>query len=354
MGNSTAARIRRTALTARAPSAAAAGRLTQCVGHPLEQRRTHAPVGIERLGQEQAHGETVRQVSKPAQRVTQARGRRRSRRGSSRAPPSGCRGWSAHGPPGRARPPRRPADPAARYRHASSPSAIEPGLRLRTITPPIAWASASTPQSRVGAVGRSSVSSGSTSACWARISGWAAPRLRVPTVTTAPPETSEPVPDVVGTVTSGSAGLGDRDLESGESLERLALTELEPGGLGDDPSSIRHRWPRARRRFAHAAAPSAGDHLEGRLPPEASGTCRRSTPRSPPPPRRSPPPAPRRPPTRWSIRAPPAPPPGSPPIRRQRRSGSVGGTRTVRSRGGTPARGLHLRSTRTRDRRHAG
>ena len=28
----------------------------------------------------------------------------------------------------------------------------------------------------------------------------------MPTVTTAPPDTSEPVPDVVGTVTSGSAG----------------------------------------------------------------------------------------------------------------------------------------------------
>ena len=84
-----------------------------------------------------------------------------------------------------------------------------------------------------GAVGRSSVSSGSTRACWARISGWAAPRLRVPTVTTAPPETSDPVPEVVGTVTSGQPGRRDLDLESGESFERLALTELEPRGLGE-------------------------------------------------------------------------------------------------------------------------
>jgi len=52
------------------------------------------------------------------------------------------------------------------------------------------------------------VSSGSTSACWARISGEATPSLRPVSrsTTTAPPDTSEPVPEVVGTLTSPMRG----------------------------------------------------------------------------------------------------------------------------------------------------
>ena len=91
---------------------------------------------------------------------------------------------------------------------ASSPNATESGLPSRTVHAAIAWASASTPECAVGPGGRPSVSSGSTSACWARISPFAMPTLRSRSVSvsTDAPETSAPVPEVVGQSTSGITG----------------------------------------------------------------------------------------------------------------------------------------------------
>ena len=81
-------------------------------------------------------------------------------------------------------------------------------MRAVTTSPAIAWASASIPVYAVSFGGSPCVSTGSTSACWARSSGLAMPALTwVPSsVITAPPDTSEPVPAVVGTHTSGTDG----------------------------------------------------------------------------------------------------------------------------------------------------
>ena len=83
---------------------------------------------------------------------------------------------------------------------ASSPKATDSGDEFVTVQPPIACAMASTPECAVGAAGSPYVSSGSTSACCARMSGWPKPifRSRSVSVKTLAPETSLPVPDVVG------------------------------------------------------------------------------------------------------------------------------------------------------------
>ena len=64
------------------------------------------------------------------------------------------------------------------------------------------------PVCAVIAGGSPHVSAGSTRACWARRCGLAMPALTWvrSSVMTAPPDTSEPVPAVVGTHTSGIRG----------------------------------------------------------------------------------------------------------------------------------------------------
>ena len=110
----------------------------------------------------------------------------------------------------------------ATRRHASSPNAIESGEEFRTVQPPIAWASASIPECAVGAGGSPCVRTGSTSACWARMLGWPKPtfRSRSVSVRTLAPETSLPVPAVVGQRTSGRVGgTGVRDPPAKSSAE---------------------------------------------------------------------------------------------------------------------------------------
>ena len=120
-----------------------------------------------------------------------------------RLPQASCRRASRSEPSLKARSSERPT-----WCTASSPKATESGLPSRTVQAPMAWARASTPECAVGPGGSPSVSSGSTSACWARISPFARPTLRSRSVSvrTEAPETSEPVPEVVGQSTSGSAG----------------------------------------------------------------------------------------------------------------------------------------------------
>ena len=120
-----------------------------------------------------------------------------------RLPQESCRRASRSEPSLTARSSERPM-----WCTASSPNATESGLPSRTVQAPMACASASTPEWAVGPGGSPSVSSGSTSACCARIQPFATPTLRSRSVSvsTDAPETSEPVPDVVGQSTSGSAG----------------------------------------------------------------------------------------------------------------------------------------------------
>ena len=86
--------------------------------------------------------------------------------------------------------------------------ATESGLESDTVQPAMAWAIASTPAWEVGLAGRPCVSTGSTSAACARICGWPKPILRSSSasVSTEAPETSLPVPLVVGHSTSGMRG----------------------------------------------------------------------------------------------------------------------------------------------------
>ena len=59
----------------------------------------------------------------------------------------------------------------ATWWHASSPNATERGDEFATVHPPIACAIASTPECAVGVAGSPCVSTGSTSACCARMLG---------------------------------------------------------------------------------------------------------------------------------------------------------------------------------------
>ena len=101
---------------------------------------------------------------------------------------------------------RTSAPPASRVASSATPSPT--GVAALTTTAAIACASASIPVIAVIPGGSPQVRTGSTSACWARRSGLAMPALVwvASSVMTAPPETSEPVPAVVGTHTSGIAG----------------------------------------------------------------------------------------------------------------------------------------------------
>ena len=100
----------------------------------------------------------------------------------------------------------------ATWWQASRPNATESGDEFATVHAPIACAIASTPECAVGPGGSPCVSTGSTSACCARMFGWPKPifRSRSVSVRTLAPETSLPVPDVVGQRTSpmrGSSGV---------------------------------------------------------------------------------------------------------------------------------------------------
>ena len=96
----------------------------------------------------------------------------------------------------------------ATWWQASSPNATDSGDEFATVQAPIACAMASTPECAVGPAGSPCVSTGSTSACCARMFGWPKPifRSRSVSVRTLAPETSLPVPDVVGQRTSPMRG----------------------------------------------------------------------------------------------------------------------------------------------------
>ena len=98
------------------------------------------------------------------------------------------------------------APPASRVASSATPSPT--GVDTFTTIAAIACASASIPVMAVIDGGSPHVRTGSTRACCARRSGLAMPALVwvASSVMTAPPETSEPVPAVVGTHTSGIAG----------------------------------------------------------------------------------------------------------------------------------------------------
>ena len=174
------------------------------------------------------------------------------------------------------------ANPAATYRQASRPSATDPGLPFRTVTPPIACASASAPVSIVALRGSPRVASGSTSACCARISGDAIPSLRPVSgsVTTDPPDTSEPVPDVVGRATSGIRGSAIADppgveVGCGDALaERrpCALSHVERRPAADGNDARRAGARPAARRCRPPSPPSA------RRPASRASRCRRQAP----------------------------------------------------------------------------
>ena len=116
-----------------------------------------------------------------------------------------CRRASASAPSATAR-----ASDCATWRQASSPNATESGDEFRTVQPPIAWARASTPECAVGPAGSPCVSTGSTSACCARMFGCPKPTFRSCSVSvrTLAPETSLPVPAVVGQRTSADPRRG--------------------------------------------------------------------------------------------------------------------------------------------------
>src|SRR5204862_339553 len=84
--------------------------------------------------------------------------------------PASCRRASAFEPSATAA-----ASDSATWWHASRPNATESGDESETVQAPIACAIASTPEWDVGAGGRPWVSTGSTSACWARMFGWPNP-----------------------------------------------------------------------------------------------------------------------------------------------------------------------------------
>ncbi len=121
-------------------------------------------------------------------------------------------------------------------RIASSAIASPIGVRTRATIPAIACASASMPVWAVASGGTECVRIGSTTASWARSAGEAMPALRAArgSVMTAPPETSEPVPAVVGTATSGDDGVRERAAALGE----------EPAERTAPPARRRARpWP---------------------------------------------------------------------------------------------------------------
>ena len=84
------------------------------------------------------------------------------------------------------------------------------GVRTLATTAAIAWARASMPVLAVMVGGIEWVSRGSTRATWARRLALAMPFLRPASGsdTTEPPDTSEPVPALVGMATSATSGTG--------------------------------------------------------------------------------------------------------------------------------------------------
>jgi hypothetical protein len=98
--------------------------------------------------------------------------------------------------------------PASRTASSAMPSPM--GVRHFATMAAMAWASASMPVWAVIAGGIEWVRIGSTSATCARMSALAMPALRPASGSemTAPPETSEPVPELVGSATSATVGSG--------------------------------------------------------------------------------------------------------------------------------------------------
>jgi hypothetical protein len=84
------------------------------------------------------------------------------------------------------------------------------GVRTLATTAAMAWARASIPVLAVIVGGIDQVRSGSTSAYWARRLALAMPFFfpASGSATTDPPDTSEPVPALVGTATRATSGTG--------------------------------------------------------------------------------------------------------------------------------------------------
>ena len=95
-------------------------------------------------------------------------------------------------------------------RTASRAMASPMGVRTLATTAAMAWARASIPVLAVMVGGIECVSSGSTRATWARRLALAIPFLRPASGsdTTDPPDTSDPVPALVGMATRATSGTG--------------------------------------------------------------------------------------------------------------------------------------------------